>query len=65
LLVNEGKEKYGENNLENLKLYAEELQKDGSLQTIPPLQNLMTNELIDAANDFDLEKVRNQMKGSK
>jgi NitT/TauT family transport system substrate-binding protein len=63
--VDEGKEKYGENNLENLKLYAEELQMDGSLQTIPPLQNLVTNELIDAANNFDLEKVRKHGKGSK
>ena len=39
-------------------LYAEELKRDGTLETIPPLGDLTTNDLIPAANDFDIQQVR-------
>ena len=56
-VIDDAKEKYGENSLPNLKLYAEELQADGSLDNIPPLQDLITNDLISAVNDFDHARI--------
>ena len=56
--VREGKEQYGENNTATLALYAGELKRDGALETIPPLGDLTTNDLIPAANDFDIQQVR-------
>ncbi len=57
-VVEEGKEKYGENDLKKLQLYALALHEEGSLEKIPPVEDLITNELIAGANNFDLEKVR-------
>jgi NitT/TauT family transport system substrate-binding protein len=57
-MVDEGREPYGQNDFANLKLYAEELKNDGALENIPPVEKLITNDLIAGANDFDFEKVR-------
>lgn len=56
-VIDESKEKYGENSLANLKLYAEELQADGSLDKIPPLNDIVTNDLIEPVNNFDHERI--------
>lgn len=56
--VQEGVAKYGENNVAMLQLYADELHRDGALETVPPVADLVTNELVAAANDFDIDQIR-------
>lgn len=54
--------RFGEINLANLQRYAEALRGQGVLTAVPPLNDIVTNKLIDEANRFDVAAVQKAAK---
>ena len=56
--VIEDGQKYGEISAERLRRYAEEMKAEGALEEVPPVEEIVDDDFIDMANDFDADAVR-------